>query len=58
MFKEINGKVIIKMQFVGFFCVNNDKKVNVGNLQIMRCLFCYTSHVHAHNPSTKERKVL
>jgi hypothetical protein len=29
MFKEINGEVVIKMQFVGFLCVNNYKKVDV-----------------------------
>ncbi len=53
MFKEKYVNVIIKMQFVGvFFCVNNDKEVDAKNLEVMRCLFCYTSLVHASNPKT------
>jgi hypothetical protein len=59
MFKEKHGDVIIKMQFVGFFfCVNNDKEVDAKIFEVMRCLFCYTSLVHAYNPKTIERKVL
>jgi hypothetical protein len=41
-----------------FFCVNNDKEVDAENLEIMRCLFCYISLLHASNPKTIERKVL
>jgi hypothetical protein len=41
-----------------FYCVSDDKEVNPGNPQIMRCLFCYGSIVHTLNPNTKERKGL
>lgn len=37
--------------------MNNDKEVDAKNLEVMRCLFCYTSFVHASNPKTIERKV-
>jgi hypothetical protein len=32
------------------------EKLIFGNLQVMRCLLCYNSLVHAFNPNTKERK--
>jgi hypothetical protein len=38
-----------------FYCVNDDKEIDLGNLQVMRCLFCYDCHVHALNPNIKER---
>jgi hypothetical protein len=41
-----------------FYCVNDDKEVNLGNSQIMRCLFCYVRLVHSLNLNTKERKGL
>jgi hypothetical protein len=42
--------------FWAFSCVNDDKKVDLGNPQVMRCLLCYNSLVHVFNPNTKERK--
>ncbi len=30
-----------------FYCVNDDKKVDTRNLQVMRCLLCYNRLVHA-----------
>jgi hypothetical protein len=41
-----------------FLCVNDDKEVDLGNLQVMRCLFCYNNPMHALNLNTKERKLL
>jgi len=38
-----------------FYCINDDKEIDLGNFQIMRC-FCYDSHVHVLNPNIKERK--
>jgi hypothetical protein len=38
--------------------VNDGKDVNVRNPKVLRCMFCYTNHVHVHNPSTKEKKGL
>jgi len=35
--------------------VNDDKKIDLGSLQVMRCLFCY---MHVFNPNTKGRKGL
>ena len=41
-----------------FYYVNDNKEVDPRNFdQVMRCLFCYTSFVHASNPKTIERKV-
>jgi hypothetical protein len=39
-----------------FYCVNDDKEIDLGNLQVMRCLFCYDSHMHVFNLDIKERK--
>jgi len=39
-----------------FYCVNDDKEVDLGNLQVTRCLFCYNSPMHALNPNTKRKK--
>ncbi len=33
--------------------MSDDKKIDLGNPQIMRCLFCY---MHVLNPNTKGRK--
>ncbi len=44
------------MQFVGLLSVNEGKDVNARNLQVTKCMFCYSNLVHALNPSTKERK--
>jgi hypothetical protein len=44
------------MQFVGGLFVNDDKEVNLGNLQVIRCLHCYNSPMHVPNPNTKEIK--
>jgi hypothetical protein len=46
------------MQFVKFFCVNDDNKLHHRNFQIMRCLIYYDIHLHVPNLSTKERKGL
>jgi len=35
---------------------NNEKDVDAENRQVMKCLFCYISHVHVPNPSSKESK--
>ncbi len=59
IFRGNDGMVIRRLQFVTFyFWVNDDKKVDLGNLQVMRCLFCYNSPMHALNPNKKERKML
>jgi len=59
IFKGKDGKVRRGMQFITFFyCVNDDKEVDLGNLQVMRCLFCYNNPMHALNLNTKERKIL
>jgi len=52
------GGIIIWMQFVKFFCVNDDNEVLHKNFQVMRCLIYYDIHVHASKPSTKERNGL
>jgi len=36
--------------------VNDGKDVKEGNLQVTKCMCCYTNLVHVLNPSTKERK--
>ncbi len=41
-----------------FYCVNDDKKIDPRNLQVMRCLLCYNNLVHARNPNIKKRKGL
>jgi hypothetical protein len=41
-----------------FCCMNDDKKIDLGNLQVMRCLLCYNSLMHVNNLNTKERKWL
>jgi hypothetical protein len=41
-----------------FCCVNNDKKIDLENLQVMRCLLCYNSLIHVISLNTKERKWL
>jgi hypothetical protein len=55
---NIYGGIIIGMQFVKFFCVNDGNKVHHRNFQVMKCLIYYDIHVHAPNPSTKETKGL
>jgi hypothetical protein len=39
-----------------FYCVNDDRKIDLGNPQAMRCLFCYNSCMRAFNPNTKNKK--
>jgi hypothetical protein len=38
--------------------VNDEKKVEVANHQIMRCIMCYAETINVFNPRTKERKGL
>ncbi len=40
------------------YCVNDDKKIDPRNLQVMRCLLYYNNLVHARNPNIKKRKGL
>jgi len=48
-----------KMQFVGFFyCVNDDKEVDLANPQIMKCVICYNKPIYAFDSNTKETKGL
>jgi hypothetical protein len=35
-----------------FYCVNNNKDVDVKYLQIMHCIFCYNNLVAISNPKT------
>jgi hypothetical protein len=37
------------------YCVNDDKEVDLANIQVMRC---YINLVYALNPNDKKRKVL
>jgi hypothetical protein len=39
-----------------FYYVNDDRKVDLRNPQVMRCLLCYNSLVHTFNPNTKKTK--
>jgi hypothetical protein len=41
-----------------FYCANDVKEGDPRNPQLMRCQFCYNSHVHAFNLNTKERERL
>jgi hypothetical protein len=36
--------------------VNDGKDVNEGNLEVTKCMLCYTNLVHVLNPNTKKRK--
>ncbi len=36
--------------------MNDNKEINHGNLQVMRCLLCYNSPMHVPNPNTKKEK--
>jgi hypothetical protein len=39
-----------------FYCVNDGKKVEIANHQVMRCIMCYVDPVNVHNQRIKERK--
>ncbi len=41
MLKKLNGDLMSKLHFVGFFCVNNDKEIDCNNPQMMCCIFPY-----------------
>jgi len=57
MFKEISGKVIVKMHCVGFFIVEMTiKKVDVKTLQKMRCIICYNNPILIINAKTQAKK--
>lgn len=41
MFKEQCGNHMVKILYVGFFCVNDNKDVDMKCTQTMRCIICY-----------------
>ncbi len=43
---------------LGFFGVNDDAKVDLGNTQIMCYIFCYQNHVIGINPRTQVKQRL
>jgi hypothetical protein len=45
-----------KMHFVGVFSVNDNKKIDHNNLQMMCYIFCYDNHVNAYNSKIQVRK--
>jgi hypothetical protein len=47
-----------KFFVLGFFGVNDDAKVDLGNTQIMCYIFCYQNHVIGINPRTQVRQIL
>jgi hypothetical protein len=58
MFKELNVDLMAKMHFVGFFCVNNNKKADHNNPQMMQFIFCYKNPFNVFNPRIYARKGL
>jgi len=41
-----------------FFCINDNKTVNLEQPQIVRCLLCYNAPMNVSNPRTQTRKGL
>jgi hypothetical protein len=39
-----------------FYCVNDGKKFEIANHQVMRCILCYVDLVNVHHQRIKERK--
>ncbi len=59
MFKEINGKVIIEMHYVGLFTMwMTLKNVDGKMLQTMGCLFCYNNPIVITNAKTQAKRGL
>jgi hypothetical protein len=46
------------MHFVGYFCFNNNKKVDCNNLQMMCHILCYNSFINPFNLRIQTRKGL
>jgi hypothetical protein len=40
----------------GFYCVNDEKEVEITSHQVMKCILCYDNVINIPNPRTKERK--
>jgi hypothetical protein len=58
MHKEYFREEIIKLHCVGHFCVNDNKKINVTNLQTMHYILCHNNPILNVNPKTQARKGL
>jgi hypothetical protein len=54
--RKLNGDLMEKMHFVGGFCVNDNKKIDHNNLQMMCYIFCYDNFVNAYNSKIQVRK--
>jgi hypothetical protein len=39
-----------------FYCVNDNKKINVSTPQIMHCIICHNNMIFNVNPKTQARK--
>ncbi len=48
----------INALFWAFYCVNDNKEVNVIVLQTMHCIFCYNNPILNVKPKTQARKGL
>jgi hypothetical protein len=51
-----NQKEEMFCTLVFLFCINDNRHVNLEQLQVMRCLLCYNAPLNVSNPRTNARK--